>query len=59
MEHIKNNEPSTPDSSNKIINNSSKTEKEPELELEIDPKEVDDLVRQFKSEANEHLRSVM
>lgn len=58
MEHIRNNEPSTPDSSDQTINISYDTDKEPEPKLITDPKEIDDLVWQFESEANEHLPSV-
>lgn len=58
MEHIRNSKPSTTDSSNQTINISSDIEKEPKPEPEIDPEEVDDLVRQFKSEANQRLHSL-
>ena len=58
MEHIRNSKPLTTDSSDQTINISYDIEKEPKPEPEIDPEEVDDLVRQFESEAKERLHSL-
>lgn len=58
MENIRNNEPSTPDSSYETNNFSSDTGKKTEPEPKIDPEEVDNLVRQFEYEANERLHCV-
>lgn len=63
IEQIRNNKPSTPDSSDQTINILSNQTIEISSDSEIgyetnpitDPAEIDDLVRQFESEANECL----
>lgn len=63
MENIWNNEPSTPDSSDQTIDisydNEIESESEPGPQPIINPKEIDYLVWQFKSEANEHIHFVI
>ena len=58
MEHIRNNEPPTSDSSDQTINISFDTDKEPKPELIIDPEEIDEWFKKFESEVNECLHSV-